>query len=246
MLLALLGSGEFLPWQAGVDRWLLERARPGTVLVVPTASAPEGDGVFERWASMGVAHYRDELGLAAEVLPLRTRADAERPELVARLDDAALVFFSGGNPAYVVHVLTGTPFWSALQRGMAGGLAYGGCSAGAACLGRVVPDSAASRRDGALVWEPGLGVLRRCCLAPHWDALETYRPGLTDEFLGSVPAGDRLLAVDERTALFGDGREWLVAGAGAVHVRDETGGWRHAFPGEALRLELIPAGPQLI
>ncbi|MGH2720564.1 MAG: Type 1 glutamine amidotransferase-like domain-containing protein, partial [Actinomycetota bacterium] len=134
MLLALLGSGEFLPWQAGLDRWLLDRARPGPVLVLPTASAPEGGAVFERWGSMGVAHYRDELGTAAEVVPLRTRADAERPELVARLDDAALVFFSGGNPAYLVHVLAGTPFWAALQRGTAAGLAYGGCSAGAACL----------------------------------------------------------------------------------------------------------------
>ncbi|MGH2721480.1 MAG: hypothetical protein ACRDJO_07745, partial [Actinomycetota bacterium] len=108
-----------------------------------------------------------------------------------------------------------------------------------------VPDSEASRRDGALVWEPGLGVLQRCCLAPHWDALETYRPGLTDEFLGSVAPGDRLLALDERTALFGDGREWLVAGAGAVHVRDETGGWRHASAGETLDLELVPAGSGL-
>ncbi|MGH2687793.1 MAG: Type 1 glutamine amidotransferase-like domain-containing protein, partial [Actinomycetota bacterium] len=233
MILALLGSGEFLPWHAGVDRWLLERARPGGVLVLPTASAPEGDEVFARWGSMGTTHYRDELGVDAEVVPLRTRADAERPELVARLDDAALVFFSGGNPAYLVHVLRDTPFWTALRSGMDDGLAYGGCSAGAACLGRVVPDSAASRRDGSLVWGPGLGVLQRCCLAPHWDALETFRPGLTEEFVSSVPAGDRLLAVDERTAVFGDGRDWLVAGAGAVHVRDESDGWRHAFAEEA-------------
>ena len=246
MLLALLGSGEFLPWQAGVDRWLLERARPGGVLVLPTASAPEADGVFARWASMGLAYYRDELGVEAEVLPVRTRQDAERPDLVARLDAAALVFFSGGNPAYLVHVLRATPFWEALLGGMEDGLAFGGCSAGAASLGRVVPDSAASRRGGSLVWEAGLGVLQRCCVAPHWDALETYRPGLTEEFARSVPEGDRLLAVDEQTALFGDGQEWLVAGAGAVHVRDAYGAWQHAYAGEALHLELVAGGRELI
>jgi cyanophycinase len=246
MLLALLGSGEFLAWQAPVDRWLLERARPGRVLVLSTASAPEGDEVFARWGSMGLAYYRDELGIDAEVVPLRTRQDAQRPDLVARLDAAALVFFSGGNPAYLVRVLRATPFWEALLSGMDKGLAFGGCSAGAACLGRVVPDSAASRRGRSPVWEPGLDVLQRCCLAPHWDALETYRPGLTDAFVRSVPAGDRLLAVDEQTALFGDGRDWLVTGAGAVHVRDGSGSWRHAYAEEAVRLELVAGGRDLI
>jgi cyanophycinase len=240
MLLALLGSGEFKPWHAGVDRWLLERARrDGKVLILPTASAPEGDGVFERWASMGVAHYRHHLGVDAEVVPLRTRADAERPELARLLDDASLAFFSGGNPAHLTRVLAGSAFWAALLGAMDEGLAFGGCSAGASCLGDVVPDSAASREQGGLVWEPGLRLLPHTCLAPHWDALDTYRPGLTGQILGSVPQGDRLLAVDENTALFGDGREWLVEGAGAVHIRAATGGWQHTLAGEMLHLDLI-------
>ena len=42
-LFALLGSGEWQPWTDEVDRWLLERTTgDGTVLVLPTASAPEG------------------------------------------------------------------------------------------------------------------------------------------------------------------------------------------------------------
>lgn len=41
---ALLGPGEFEPWAVGVDRWVLARARTGDprVLILPTASAPEG------------------------------------------------------------------------------------------------------------------------------------------------------------------------------------------------------------
>src|SRR5207247_11167709 len=66
---ALLGSGEFEPWTAEVDRWLLERTiGSGRVLILPTASAPEGDAVFNRWGDMGLAHY-EELGIPAEVVP---------------------------------------------------------------------------------------------------------------------------------------------------------------------------------
>src|SRR5882724_1349827 len=57
-LFGLFGSGEFLPWAEPVDTRLVESSsrRDGRVLVVPTASAPEGDAVFERWAAMGTEH----------------------------------------------------------------------------------------------------------------------------------------------------------------------------------------------
>lgn len=45
-------------------------------------------------------HYRRQ-GVTAEVLPLRTREDAERPELAPELARASMVFFSDGNPAYL-------------------------------------------------------------------------------------------------------------------------------------------------
>ena len=57
-LFALLGSGEFEPWTEEVDRWLLERTTgSGRVLILPTASAPEGDAIFNQWGDMGLEHY---------------------------------------------------------------------------------------------------------------------------------------------------------------------------------------------
>src|SRR5439155_11002014 len=76
--IALLGSGEFEPWTEEVDRWLLERATgDGSVLVLPTASAPEGDPIFDGWANLGLDHYA-QLGIPAQVVPLKTREDADR------------------------------------------------------------------------------------------------------------------------------------------------------------------------
>ena len=47
---ALMGSGEFQPWSRDVDVWALDHVTgDGRVLVLPTASAPEGDEVFSEW-----------------------------------------------------------------------------------------------------------------------------------------------------------------------------------------------------
>ncbi|HSJ50135.1 MAG TPA: Type 1 glutamine amidotransferase-like domain-containing protein, partial [Actinomycetota bacterium] len=121
--MALLGSGEFEPWSERVDRWLLERSPypGGPVLIAPTAAAHEGEESFAAGGAKGVGHFA-ALGVRAEVLPLRTRDDAHRDDVVARLDDAALVYFSGGNPARLAEVLAGSPFWDRLCRGLAEGL----------------------------------------------------------------------------------------------------------------------------
>lgn len=223
-LMALLGSGEFEPWTEEVDRWLLEQASgDGSVLILPAASAPEGDQVFNRWGDMGLGHY-ERLGIPAEVLPLKSKEDARRSELAARLETASIAYFSGGNPAYLSSVLSGSRFWAELLRAMERGLAYVGCSAGVACLGDVVPDSAVLDFSSADMWKPGLGFFPNLFLGPHWDAMNTYMPGLQDLFVGAIPPGDRLLAIDERTAVVGNGTEWRVMGNGGASLLDD-GSW---------------------
>ncbi|MGH2662107.1 MAG: Type 1 glutamine amidotransferase-like domain-containing protein [Actinomycetota bacterium] len=231
-LFALLGSGEFEPWAAEADRWLLDRATgDGSVLLLPMASAPEGDEVFDRWGQMGLDHYRG-MGVRAEILPLKTREDAEREDLAGRLSDASEVFFSGGNPAFLTASLRDTTFWRRLVQELDRGLAYGGCSAGVAVLGEVVPDSrhlipgATSFPDD--LWSPGLGLFPRVTFSPHWDTVETFYPGARGRIEAAVPKGSRLVGLDERTAMLGDGREWTVVGDGAVYVL-EDGRWT-SFP----------------
>ncbi|MGH2597516.1 MAG: Type 1 glutamine amidotransferase-like domain-containing protein [Actinomycetota bacterium] len=233
---ALMGSGEFEPWSAEMDRQVLDRADgDGRVVIMPTASAREGDAVFDDWAEKGLAHYAS-LGIPAEVVPLKTRDDASRPELIAQLEGASVAFFSGGNPAYLCTTLRDTPFWSELRAAMDRGLAYVGCSAGIACLGDRAPDSAAEDL-GESVWKPGLGVFPGAWFGPHWDALDSFVPGLTDFIVSSVPAGDVLFAVDERTAAIGDGAEWSVVGAAAAHVYRD-GEWAHHPAGSTFPCEL--------
>lgn len=230
---ALLGSGEFQPWSSAVDQWILSRVTgDGRVLVLPTASAPEGDEVFSGWATSGLEHF-GQAGIPAEVLDVRDRTDAEDAALADRVGGASVVYFSGGNPAYLASTLTETALWRAVLTGLDRGMGYVGCSAGMACLGRSTPDSTVDQL-GPRLWQKGLGFFPRAWFGPHWDVLEHYLPGIVDHLVQTVPAGDVLVGVDEQTALAGDGERWQVIGAGGVHVRDGQRWVRHAAPGELL------------
>lgn len=238
LVLGLLGSGEFEPWAVEVDAWLLERSRvgDGRVLVLPTASAHEGDEVFDEWGRKGLAHYASQ-DVRAEVVPIKTRGDAERPEHVAELERASMAFFSGGNPARLAEVMRDTSFWLRLAERMREGLAYGGCSAGVACLTDVVPDSDVDPFGPDLL-KPGLGLFDGCTFAPHWDALDSYVPGLTERIVDLIPPGRRLIGLDEHTAMLGDGRRWSVLGRGKVRP-GLNGEWEEHPAGDSFELDLL-------
>ena len=235
---ALLGSGEFEPWTVEMDRWLLNRAGgDGTVLVAPTASAPEGDGVFDGWARKGLDHFADG-SVHAAVLPLWTRDDAARPEVIEPLERASLVYFSGGNPWYLAETLRGTEAWATIVRRLDDGLAFAGCSAGMAFLSERTFDSA--EQDIERIFKPGLGyALPGIVFGPHWDRVDDWVPGARDAIAATVPPGGVLVGIEEDTAIVGDGSDWTVVGRHDVHVlRDAT--WSRAGAADFFDLPLLP------
>jgi cyanophycinase len=232
---ALLGSGEFEPWTDEVDRWLLGRADgDGTVLIAPTASAAEGDDVFDMWAGKGLEHFRTA-GIPAEVVPLKVRDDAERGDLAARLSESSIVYFSGGNPYYLSEVLRNSTFYRTMVGRLDDGLAYAGCSAGVACLTEMTYDSDSA--DFREVFKPGLGYIRNTLFAPHWDIVDTWIPGARDFITASAPPAGVLVALDEDTAMLGDGTDWTVVGRQAVHLL-RGGVWTEHAEGDGFTLEL--------
>ena len=232
---ALLGSGEFEPWSAEVDRWVLERANgDDRVLILPTASAKEGDDVFDGWAAKGLEHFALE-GIDAEVVQMKTREDAGLPEFVETLEGASAVYFSGGNPYYLSGVLVDTPFFAAMTRRLDDGLGYIGCSAGVACLTELTYDS--DTDDFEQVFKPGLAVAHGVLFGPHWDMVDTWIPGATEFIVRSVPDGSAFVGIDEDTAMVGDGRTWDVLGRRGVHVRHGAE-WGRYVAGDSFELVL--------
>jgi cyanophycinase-like exopeptidase len=209
----LLGAGEFLPWSEEAERNVLRLTRrTGPIAVLPTASAPEGDSVFDRWGRMGLDHYA-QLGLDARVVPLKTRDDALDPALSAMLDDVSMVFFSGGNPAYLARTLDGTPFLDALVRGLATGMVFAGCSAGA-----MVAGAGATTTSGQGFRSAGLGLVAHVRFGVHWNRVPGL-PGVKRFMTAGIASADAFVGIDEMTAIAGDGVRWRVFGAGRVGVR---------------------------
>jgi cyanophycinase len=233
---SLLGSGEFLPWSEPVDRRLVAEADgDGRVLILPTASAPEGKDVFERWGSLGLAHF-SRLDIPAEVLDLRTREDADDPRLLARLDGASAVYFSGGNPAYLTATLVESDFLDSMLKQLDRGMAYAGCSAGVACLNEITFDSDTTDVDE--VFKPGLGLVPRAFFAPHWDIVDTWMPGATEFIVASVPKDSVFIGLDEDTAMMGRGSSWGVLGKSGIHVKKDDA-WTTYRDGDRFDLALI-------
>lgn len=230
-LAGLLGSAEFEPWTEPADRHLLDRATgDGRVLLLATASAPDGEGVYHAWLRKGLGHYA-ALGVPAAAIDIRTRDDALHPGPAAdAVERASMIFFSGGNPAYLANALRDTPLWDAVVAALARGAAFAGCSAGACLAGDLAPASVTD--DAASVeWVPALGMLPGALVVPHWDVLDVYRPGQRSRLVNGHARGRTLLGIDEVTAAVCDEDGWHVAGDGSVLVQRGVR-WRRFAAGD--------------
>ena len=217
--LALVGAGEFLDTMNQVDQQLLAMAGGARVVVLPTASAPDGAGVPERWARMGVDHF-NRLGAQTDAVLALDRAACADAALAARVRAANLVYFSGGKPDYLYNTLVDTPVWDAVKEVLARGGVVAGCSAGAMIMGAYVP--VFSRRMGMPSigkWQSGFALVPGAIVAPHYNEFPEIFSGL---MFGGRPAGTFLIGVDADTALVESNSTWRVLGARRVTLRRDS------------------------
>ena len=215
-LVALVGSGEFLPAMNQVDAGLLAatgRARP-RVVILPTASFPDGADVFERWAAMGVEHF-SQLGAEVEPALVRDRVDAEDDGHVQAIGEADLIYLSGGKPGYLSSILDGTAVGAALLAAHARGATIAGCSAGAMVLTGHHVDLRRRRLIWPLRWRTGLGIVPGASVLPHYDA---WPEAFSALMALQAPRGTTILGIDEETAAVGRDGSWQVQGRARVTV----------------------------
>ena len=213
---ALVGAGEFLPDMAAFDQELLAttgRARP-RVAILPTASYPDGDEVFDRWASLGVAHF-GALGAEVEPVLVRDRASADDPGSAQAVGEADVVYLSGGKPGYLLEALDGSAVGQALREAHERGAIIVGCSAGAMVLASRAFDMRMRLAPWPLRWRDGLGMARGVAVVPHYDA---WPEPLSALIALQAPRGSVVLGIDEGTAVVGRDGSWQVHGASRVTV----------------------------
>lgn len=210
--IALVGSGEYLPVMANIERQLLDagETRTGTrrFVQLATAAAPEGDASLRYWHDLGAQAAR-RLDAHQVIIDVRTREDAADPRHVEALTGAALIYLSGGNPVYLAATLRDTPLWSAIHAAWLSGTSLAGCSAGAMVMGDHVPDLRHIRSAGAA----GLNLVTPMRVLPHFDRFGGRIPDL---LLKPFRARGVLVGIDEDTALVHDGESFSARGRASV------------------------------
>jgi len=221
-LIALLGSGEYLPVMNDIDRYLLEQTvgtvRTPRVVCFPTAAGLESDESVNRWMRMGQEHF-SALGAQVDALRITNRAEADDLRHVPLIEQADLIYFSGGNPAYLFETMQGSRAWDAVLVAGERGAAFAGCSAGAMFVGEFLPDL----RGFSLRQKRAFALLSKSHIFPHFDRMVAWR-GITIPILQPlIPTGEYALGLDEDTALVGKlGGVWQVMGRQKVYVITKT------------------------
>lgn len=209
-IIALVGAGEYLPKMNPVDQYLLGQLQEEPrVVVLPTASAPDGAGVPERWNNLGVQHFTS-LGAPVEPLMLLTREDANNSLFAEKIAYANFVYLSGGKPGYLLETLKGTAAWRAVQEVYERGGVVAGCSAGAMVMGGLL-------FDFPQIWRtiPALDLVPGIAVIPHFDEIPKT---MTSTIAGIGRNKITVVGIDGATALVISDNHWSVRGAGGVTV----------------------------
>ena len=233
-LINLVGSGEYLPVMNDVDCYLLEslslNGRKPRVACLPTAAGREGDSSVNRWLNMGMQHF-EALGAEVKALRIIDRASADDPQWEPILENADLIYFSGGDPGYLYETMNGSRAWQAAQRAWERGAIYAGCSAGAMILSKRMPSF---RLAGT---QEGFGIVPATFIIPHFDAIPGIWKPIVFGLQRQLKKGERMIGVDENTALIGKlGGEWAVKGKSKVHVFARNGKMSYS-EGQTLTLD---------
>lgn len=215
-MLALVGSGEYLPAMETVDRELISRLQETPrVVCLPTAAGKEGPERINYWSCLGVDHFT---GFKADVeaVPVIDRASANDKVFADTIANANVVYLSGGKPNYLYDTLKNSLVWEAVLSVLDKGGLLAGCSAGAMVLGE--------KFFGFPGLKTGFNFLPGVTIIPHFDEIPIY-------VIKSVQtlAGRNLtvLGIEGNTALVCSGEHYEVLGSGGVVVQNRAGKTRY-------------------
>jgi cyanophycinase len=213
--LIIIGGHEDKEGKRAILREVARRLDGGKLVLATVAShRPEGYLTDYRRGFEGL-----RVGEIVE-LYVEERIETEDQDKLGVFDDAAGVFFSGGDQLRITSQIGDTGIEQRVRAIFERGGVIAGTSAGAAAMSEtmlVKGSSAESYRIGDLHMAPGLGLIRDVIIDQHF-----AERGRFGRLLGAVAHNPRVLGlgIDEDTAVVVDGDRFEVIGSGAVYVVD--------------------------
>jgi len=188
----------------------------GGKLVLATVASHQPEGYFTEYQK---AFADLDVGELVE-LYVEERAEAHDRAKLSVLDDAAGVFFSGGDQLRITSQIGDTGIEAKVRRLYERGGVVAGTSAGASVMSETMLIKGTSRethRIGDLHMAPGMGLIRDVIIDQHF-----AERGRFGRLIGAVAHNPRVLGLglDEDTAAVVEGDSFRVIGSGAVYVVD--------------------------
>jgi cyanophycinase len=158
-----------------------------------------------------------------EVLDIRTREQAYDPENIKKVEDASVLFFTGGDQLRISSQLGGSPLLERIFALHKEGTPIVGTSAGAACMSETMLIGGPTNNSclATLAMAPGLGLLEGVIVDSHF-----AERGRFGRLMGAVAQNPHNLGIgiDEDTAIHvTNDEEFVVLGSGAVYIIDGSG-----------------------
>jgi cyanophycinase len=191
----------------------------GGKLVLATVASHQPEGYFDDYDK---AFADLDVGELVE-LYVEDRNEASDRAKLSVLDDAAAIFFSGGDQLRITSQIGDTGIEAKVRALYARGGVVAGTSAGASVMSDtmlVKGTSSETHRIGDLHMAPGLGLIRDVIIDQHF-----AERGRFGRLIGAVAHNPRVLGlgIDEDTAAVIEDDCFTVIGSGAVYVVDGTG-----------------------
>ncbi|MFT7222671.1 MAG: cyanophycinase [Cellvibrionaceae bacterium] len=186
------------------------------VVVIPTASEePEqrGKDYQKVFATLGAA--------AIEILDIRERAQANNKALAKKLEDADLIFITGGDQLRLTTILGGTWVLDAIHTRLRAGALVAGTSAGAAVFSDTMIYEGKSEEGllkGGVLTTSGFGFVENIIFDTHF--LDRGRIGRLMQIVTTNPTSIGVgIGEDSGVILKGDGTAEVI-GTGQVVIVD--------------------------
>ena len=218
--LIIIGGGEDRApsGQRVILREIARHVRGGK-LVLATVASHRPEGYFAEYEKAFA-----DLGLGGLVeLYVEERSQAGDREKLSVLDDAAGIFFTGGDQLRITSQIGDTGIEAKVRALYERGGVVAGTSAGASVMSETMlirGTSKVTHRIGDLHMAPGMGLMRDVIIDQHF-----AERGRFGRLIGAIAHNPRILGLglDEDTAAVVEGDRFKVIGSGAVYVVDGSG-----------------------
>ncbi|SLM31567.1 putative Cyanophycinase [Desulfamplus magnetovallimortis] len=246
-LLILIGGAEDRKDDRVVLRHLVKLTQAENVVIIPTASAYPQD-IYSSYIDV----FRDFGVRDLRCLDIRYREEADSEEYIGAVDDADLVYFSGGDQVKLVRTLNHTRLMDRIsQRFEEGSLHIGGTSAGATAAGNpmIYNGNRNGFQKGSVKCSEGFAFIDDLVIDTHFSARK--RLARLSQFLVS----DRYtkgIGLDEDTGIVVyPNMHFRVIGSGMVTVVNSSNvtgsNYKNISNGDAIRFNnmrigCLPAG----